>query len=173
MKVRKFLFCVSFLFVLGNLAVAQTTITGTVKDAKGMPVIRASVFPKGVKQGTTTDTLGVFSLKTNPGGFLVISAVGFADTTISINYQRNIDVILLQKTKTLQEVVVSAPENTQNESSNAIINQQNIQNTLEDYVQAEQMGAGVKNYSYNTIEKVGDKFVPVAGHVTTTANMGT
>jgi hypothetical protein len=145
---RKLLFFFfSFLFVIADRAIGQTTVTGTVKDAKGAPVAGASVVPKDTKKGTSTDTSGLFSVKTNPGGFLTITAVGFADTTISINYQRNIVVILQQKTNTLGQVVVSSPQNQPNESSNEIINQQNVQNTLEDYARSEEMGAGVKTFS--------------------------
>jgi hypothetical protein len=173
MKLRKLhFFYFSFLLVLANSAIAQTTITGTVKDAKGMPVAGASIVPKDAKKGTSTDTSGLFSIKTNPGGFLTITAVGFADTTISINYQRNIAVILQQKTNTLNEVVVSSPQNQANELSNDVINQQNIQNTLQDYAQSQQMGEGIKTYSYNEMKLINNKMVPVSEHVATTANMG-
>jgi hypothetical protein len=151
MRTGKFLFLFfSFLVVVAGKTIGQTTVTGTVKDAKGTPVSGASVVPKDTKKGTSTDTSGLFSIKTNPGGFLTITAVGFADTTISINYQRNIVVILQQKTSTLNQVVVSpSPQNQANESSNEIINQQNVQNTLEDYARSEEMGAGVKTFSGN------------------------
>jgi hypothetical protein len=173
MRMRKLLFFYfSFLFLAINAVVGQTTITGTVKDAKGMPVVGASIIPKDAKKGTSTDTSGLFSIRTNPGGFLIISAVGFADTTISINYQRKLVVILQQKTNTLNGFVVSSPQNQPNQLSNDVINQQNIQNTLQDYAQSQQMGAGVKTYSYNTEQLVNGKTVPVAQHVATTANMG-
>ena len=173
MKLRKFLFFYfSILLLLANTVIAQTAITGTVKDTKGMPVAGASVLPKGTKKGTSTDSLGLFTIKTNPGGLLTITAVGFLDTTISINYQRNIAVILQQKTNTLNQVVVSSPQNQPNQLSNEVINQQNIQNTLEDYANSQQMGAGTKAYSYNTLQDINGHIVPVSAHVTTTENMG-
>ena len=145
---RKFLFFLfGFLFLLINTSIGQTTITGTIKDIKGLPVSGASVFPKDAKKGTSTDNAGSFIIKTDPAGFLTITAVGFADTTISINNQTNITVVLQQKTKTLNEVVVSSPQNQPNELSNETINQQNIQNSLEDYARSEEMGAGVKVFT--------------------------
>lgn len=146
---QKFLSPLLLLLISSTICFSQTTITGTVKDGKGTPVAGASVVPKDAKKGTSTDTSGLFSIKTNPGGFLIITAVGFADTTISINYQRNIAVILQQKANTLNTVVVSSPQNQPNQSSNEVINQQNVQNTLEDYARSEEMGAGVKTFSGN------------------------
>ena len=165
MKVRKFqLSYFVLLMVLVNQGVAQTNITGTVKDVKGVPIIGASVFPKDSKKGISTDTLGYFSIKTNPGGSLTISAVGYLDTTISINYQRSISVVLVQKADLLKKVVVAPSDNHSTASSDNITNEQVIANTLEDYVNSEQMGAGVKTYSGITSKG--------SYHVTTTSNMG-
>jgi CarboxypepD_reg-like domain len=174
MKVRKFLlFFFGLLMIMVNQAGAQTTITGTVKDSKGMPVIGASVFPKDSKNGISTDTLGFFSVKTNPGGSLTITAVGFLDTTISINYQRSISVVLLQKADLLKKVVIAHTEDHNTVSSNNITNEQLIANTLEDYASSEQLSGGVKSYSYNTVSSTptGERVTGI-GHVITTENMG-
>jgi hypothetical protein len=165
MKAGKLLLCYfGLLITLMSQVRAQTTITGTVKDAKGSPVSGASVFPRNSKKGISTDTLGFFSIKTNPGGSLTISAVGYLDTTISINYQRSIAVILLQKSDLLKKVVVAPADDHSTSASDNITNQQIIDNTLQDYVNSEQMGAGVKNYSWSTST--------ASYHVTTTSNMG-
>jgi hypothetical protein len=65
-----------FLLFFSNIAFGQTIITGTVKDVKGVPIPGASVLPKDAKKGTSTNTLGVFTIETNPEGFLTITAVG-------------------------------------------------------------------------------------------------
>lgn len=41
----------------------QITVTGTVIDEKGEPIIGASVFEDGTRNGTVTDVNGRFSLK--------------------------------------------------------------------------------------------------------------
>jgi hypothetical protein len=174
MKARKFqLFYSVLLMVLVFQGTAQTNITGTVKDVKGMPIIGASVFPKDSKKGISTDTLGSFSIKTNPGGSLTISAVGYLDTTISINYQRSISVVLLQKADLLKKVVVAPSDDHSTASSDNVTNEQMIANTLEDYANSEQMGAGLKNYSYNSVGNTpAGTHVTGSVHVTTTENMG-
>jgi hypothetical protein len=175
MNARKFLlFYFGFLIICVTQAIAQTTITGTVKDPKGMPIIGASVFPKDSKKGISTDTLGFFSIKTNPGGSLTISAVGYLDTTITINYQRSISIVLHQKTDLLTKVVVAPTDVHNTSSSDNTTNQQTIANTLEDYASSEQMGAGVKNYSGNGTASTptGPHVVSSGGHIITTDNMG-
>lgn len=149
-----------------NVAIGQTlVIKGVVKDIKGHPIAGASVVPQNTKNGTSTDTSGVFSINANPGSAFIVSAVGFADTTVSIgSLSASISVVLRQKTSTLNEVVISSPQ-SQTSSSNEIANEQIIQNTLEDYVKGEQMGAGVKTYSGNN--EGGGSF-----HIITTQNMG-
>lgn len=54
------------------------TITGTVVDENGEPVIGASVFEKGnSRNGTATDIDGKFSVKVKPGTMLKVSYIGY------------------------------------------------------------------------------------------------
>jgi hypothetical protein len=167
MNMSKHLFFYFTFLLFAEVTMAQVTVTGTVKDAKGTPVAGATVSPKNAAKGIVTDTLGFFSIKTNPGGALTISAVGFEDTTLAINYQRNMNIILRQKSQTLNQVVVSPNQSQPLTLTNEILNEQNIQNTLDDYVKSEILGEGVKNFS--TGENGGTK----GGHIITTANLGT
>ena len=60
-----------------TLAFAQSvTITGTVKDASGEPIIGASVLQVGTNVGTITDYDGHFTLKTQMNAVLRISYIG-------------------------------------------------------------------------------------------------
>lgn len=52
------------------------TVTGTVVDKQGEPVIGALVKAEGSKAATTTDVDGKFTLKANPGETLTITSVG-------------------------------------------------------------------------------------------------
>ena len=55
-----------------------STITGTVVDENGDPVIGASVFEKGnARNGAATDVDGKFSVKVKPGTMLKVSFIGY------------------------------------------------------------------------------------------------
>ena len=50
------------LFLSVGVALAQNTISGTVLEEDGEPLIGATVMVQGTKQGTQTDTNGRFSI---------------------------------------------------------------------------------------------------------------
>lgn len=89
-------------------ALAQTvSVSGTVKDVAGEPVIGASVLQKGSSSnGTITDFDGNFVLKVPSKSEIVISFVGYKSQTIAINGRKKIDVVLKEDTELLDEVVV-------------------------------------------------------------------
>lgn len=64
--------------LLCTLAVnAQTiTVTGTVTDATGEPLIGASVVAQGQNAATATDIDGNYTIKVNPNASLTFSYVG-------------------------------------------------------------------------------------------------
>ena len=64
---------------------AKKSITGTVVDAKGDPIIGASVIEKGAKNnGTITDINGGFKLTVNAGAQLVVSYIGYQTQTVNV-----------------------------------------------------------------------------------------
>ena len=60
----------------------KKTITGTIVDPSGMPVIGANVMIKGTTNGTITDMDGKFSLEVASGATLMVSYIGFANQEI-------------------------------------------------------------------------------------------
>lgn len=54
------------------------TVSGTVVDNNGRPVIGASVIQKGTSNGAVTDLDGHFSVKVPQGTTLTISYIGFS-----------------------------------------------------------------------------------------------
>lgn len=114
----------SSLLLLGRVAVAETLppplsspheqgpqadrarCEGVVKDAKGEPVVGASVRVKGTTTGATTDAQGRFSFAgAKAGASIEISCVGYA--TITIRYTGTPLTITLQEdSKLLDDVVV-------------------------------------------------------------------
>ncbi|RZK57926.1 MAG: TonB-dependent receptor, partial [Hymenobacter sp.] len=74
------------LLLLPTLARAQAPLQGRVLDATGQPVPYASVAVPSLKQGTTAEADGAFSLAGLPPGRyqLEISAVGYASARLTI-----------------------------------------------------------------------------------------
>lgn len=84
--------------------VNQRTLTGTVTDEQGEPIVGATVIEHGKKTGTITNGDGAFSLATTPGTTLTISYVGFAPQTVKA--RNGMRVTLSEEAKGLDEVVV-------------------------------------------------------------------
>ena len=82
----------------------QEPVSGTVKDAAGVPVIGASVFVKGTSEGTITDIDGKFSIKVAPGAVLVFSSIGYDNVEVAASPGMN--VVLQEDQELLDEVVV-------------------------------------------------------------------
>ena len=87
-------------------ALAQTiTVTGTVTDATGEPLIGASVIAKGTSVGAATDFDGNYSLSVDPKATLIVSYVGYDTQEISVDGRTNINVVLKENSVMLNEVV--------------------------------------------------------------------
>lgn len=89
-------------------SVAQRTIKGTVKEAKGEPLIGANVFIKGTSTGTATDIDGSYSLDVpSESAVIVFSYIGYTDQEIVVGSRQTLDVVLVEGV-TLAETVVTA-----------------------------------------------------------------
>jgi TonB-linked SusC/RagA family outer membrane protein len=80
--------------------------TGTVADEKGEPVIGASIAIKGSKTGTVTDIDGRFSINATVGSTLSVSYIGFASKEVKLGNSQELQIILSEDDKLLDEVVV-------------------------------------------------------------------
>ena len=85
---------------------AQGTVTGTVNDEAGEPIIGASVQVQGTKTGAITDFNGNFSVQAGSNATLVISYIGYTSATVKVNGRNNITVVLKEDAQTLNDVVV-------------------------------------------------------------------
>ncbi|MCM1336486.1 MAG: TonB-dependent receptor [Candidatus Amulumruptor caecigallinarius] len=81
------------------------TVSGTVTDASGEPLIGASVMVKGTSNGTATDIDGNYKLTAPANGTLAFSYVGYNNQEVAINGQTTINVTLDENTVVLGEVV--------------------------------------------------------------------
>lgn len=96
------------LFAVGFSAFAQSTVTGTVKDAAGEPVIGAAVQVQGSQNGAVVNIDGEFTLPgVNRGAVLVFSCIGYANQEIIWN-GGTVNVILEEDTEMLEGTVVTA-----------------------------------------------------------------
>lgn len=88
------------------LMAQQITVTGTVTDSDGEPLIGASVIVPGSGSGVSTDFNGNYTVQANPQGTLRFSYIGYESKSVQIEGRSTIDVVLLENTAMLDEVVV-------------------------------------------------------------------
>ena len=93
-----------------NVVIEQVafTVTGTVVDEKGDPLVGASVILEGTQKGTLTDENGNYKLdldEPDRNGTLIFSFVGYEKKSIAIKGSSNIN-ISLKALNDLNEVVV-------------------------------------------------------------------
>lgn len=84
----------------------KTKVSGVVVDERGEPIIGANIIIKGSDQGTISDLDGAFSLEVSTGDQLEISYIGYTTQRVIYKNQKSLDIVLLEDTKTLEEVVV-------------------------------------------------------------------
>ncbi|MDE6282882.1 MAG: TonB-dependent receptor [Muribaculaceae bacterium] len=85
-------------------AMAQSTVSGVVKDASGEPLIGATVLVKGTQTATSTNLDGEFTLQAEPGATIVVSYIGY--TTAETPARNGMEVTLTEDNNLLDEVVV-------------------------------------------------------------------
>jgi hypothetical protein len=84
----------------------ETTVSGTITDGDGIPMIGVSVLEKGTGNGTISDVSGKYRLTVNDGATLVFSYISYTSQEISISGRTTIDVVMAESTSVLNEVVV-------------------------------------------------------------------
>ncbi|MCQ2246150.1 MAG: TonB-dependent receptor [Bacteroidaceae bacterium] len=83
------------------------SVKGVITDNTGEPVIGANVLVKGTTNGTITDFDGNYTVSgVKNSDVLVISYIGYLTQEIKINGQKEINVVLKEDSKTLDDVVV-------------------------------------------------------------------
>ncbi len=82
------------------------TITGTVRDENGIPLIGAGVFIKGTRSGVVTDSQGNFSIQAPEEAWLVASYLGFNDAEVPTGKKSTISIVLTEDRMMLEDVIV-------------------------------------------------------------------
>ena len=84
------------------------TISGTVKDRSGEPIIGANVIERGTTNGLITNIDGGFTMNiNNPDAVIIVSFIGYQSQVVHVNGLKVINVILHEDNKVLDEVVVN------------------------------------------------------------------
>jgi TonB-linked SusC/RagA family outer membrane protein len=88
-------------------AAQQVTVTGTIKDQDGQPVVGASVLAKGTTIGAISGGDGKYSIANiAPTATLSFSFIGYSTQEIALNGRTTLDVTLAVLATGLDEIVV-------------------------------------------------------------------
>ncbi|WP_240643080.1 SusC/RagA family TonB-linked outer membrane protein [Sinomicrobium pectinilyticum] len=86
---------------------AQLTVSGTVTDETGVPLLGVSVLEKGTQNGTTTDFEGNYSLQVSSSdAVLEFSYLGMKTVSRTVDNNATINVKMAEDNQSLDEVVV-------------------------------------------------------------------
>lgn len=112
---------------------ATVTISGTVKDAQGEPIIGANVQEVGTMRGIVTDLDGKFTLKVAEGATIQISYVGYSTQTLKAGL--NMNVALAEDNALLDEVIVVGYGQQKKANLTGAVSTVDVEKTLEGKVQ--------------------------------------
>lgn len=103
----------AWLMMITVASVAQTSISGKVKDAKGRPVSGASIVLKDTYDGGTSDSTGAYRFTSSEKGEMIlqISSIGFKTWEQKINLNGatlELNIILKEDPSELKAVVITA-----------------------------------------------------------------
>ncbi|WP_242083961.1 SusC/RagA family TonB-linked outer membrane protein [Aestuariivivens sediminis] len=108
-QLLKLMVFVCALSIQGVFAQTGATVTGTVTDNNGVPLIGANIIEKGTSNGASTDFDGNYSITlSGDNATLQISYVGYVTQEIAVNGQSTINASLAEDASQLDEVVVTA-----------------------------------------------------------------
>ena len=98
-----------FLVITSLSLYAQSTISGTVTDESGNPLIGANVLVEGTVVGAATDIDGTFSINYVPEGeyTLLVSYFGYKDQLLTTSDTQNLNFVLQQDVFDMDKVVVT------------------------------------------------------------------
>src|SRR5690554_3626588 len=100
--------CLTLMCIIPLSVNAQNiTLTGTVEDAAGIPLIGVTIQVEGESIGTVTDLDGRFTLLNVPSNStILVTYVGMQTQRIALNGRSSLTVILTEDTELLEEVII-------------------------------------------------------------------
>lgn len=107
---KKSLLFFTILLLLPIFVLAQSQVTGVVKDKAGESLIGVNILEIASGNGTATDIDGSYAIEVASldNAKLEISYVGYETVIIEVAGRTNIDIILAEDSEVLEEVIVTA-----------------------------------------------------------------
>jgi len=106
MKMLFFLLITTTLFSVAHAAQQKKTLSGTIADSSGEPLVGASIVEKGTTNGTLTNLNGMFSLQVEENAVIQVSYIGYLAQEINTAGRTSVNITLQEDTRSLEEVVV-------------------------------------------------------------------
>lgn len=104
---RKLLLTLVFINLILSTATAQTiSISGTVKDEKGLAIPSVSVSIKGSVGGVVANQNGEYKLNASANSILVFTYLGFIPQEIAVANRKIINLVLRENISNLDQVIV-------------------------------------------------------------------
>ena len=109
---KKVFFTIALITALIRSNLSAQGIEGKIVDINGGPVPYASIFIKELSRGTTSNSLGLFSLPLPQGNYTIFfRSLGYTEVTRTINVTGNMlkmEIVMPPQTYMIPEVVISA-----------------------------------------------------------------
>lgn len=91
-----------------SIAIEQSTVSGTITDINGEPLLGVTVMIKETQVGVVSDQKGVFRIQAQPNDTLLFSALGFVTKTVLVKDQEELSIQLIEDVTQLDEIVLNA-----------------------------------------------------------------
>ncbi|MBS1745895.1 MAG: TonB-dependent receptor [Bacteroidetes bacterium] len=106
-RVHAILLCMLMIGAIAKVQAQNTkTITGTITDDAGEPLVGASVVVKGLAEGVSSGSKGEFSIVAPANATLVFSHVGYVLQEVTIKDKTTLHISLMPNSNELSQVVV-------------------------------------------------------------------
>ena len=146
------------------------SVTGTVTDVNGEPIIGAYVLVKGTSNGTSTDVDGKYQINVASNGTLVFTLVGMKDAEVPVNGKAAINVTMQEDSEMLDDVVVIGFGTQKKENLTGAVASVNVSKALESRPIAD-VGRGLQGMTPGLNVRVGsaevgsDALIRIRGQV--------
>jgi TonB-linked SusC/RagA family outer membrane protein len=132
---KKLFSLLSFCCLIIGSTYAQKTISGTITDPNGQPLIGVNIMEEGTVNGTITDIDGSYQLTVSEDANLVYSYTGMKSQKVAVASTTNYSVTLVEDSQLIDEIVVTALGFTQKKdetgSTSVSVDPANIQRSGE------------------------------------------
>ena len=103
---RPFILAVALCLLSFAASAQDFSVSGTVRDANGAPILGASISVENTSIGVISDMSGNYTIRASRNGQLTVSFVGYETQTVDINSRNRIDFTLVERAEQIENVVV-------------------------------------------------------------------